>query len=247
MPPSLVIYMAKGAPNSCGPGCERWIAIEGKVDADAAARVSRFMRRIKGQLPPIYLYSPGGVVEQAYPIGRLLRERKASFGDVRWVVAGARPLPFADQCFDVVFAGELIEHLPDPVEGLDEFRRVLRPGGRLILTTPNRLRLANVADRSERPYSPDHLSELSYDEVRRLLPECIGVFIQPPSVAELERRMRSRGQDADEVIRRRLASAEEEMSHAPEFNYVIINKDFDEAKRDLQAIIRVERLKKSRL
>jgi guanylate kinase len=84
-------------------------------------------------------------------------------------------------------------------------------------------------------------------QVRRLLPECIGVFIQPPSVAELERRMRSRGQDADEVIRRRLASAEEEMSHAPEFNYVIINKDFDEAKRDLQAIIRVERLKKSRL
>jgi SAM-dependent methyltransferase len=100
----------------------------------------------------------------------LLHERKASFGDVRWVVAGARPLPFADQSFDVVFAGELIEHLPDPVEGLDEFHRVLRPGGRLILTTPNRLRLANVADRSERPYSPDHLSELSYDEVRRLLP-----------------------------------------------------------------------------
>jgi guanylate kinase len=83
-------------------------------------------------------------------------------------------------------------------------------------------------------------------QVRRLLPECIGVFIQPPSVAELERRMRSRGQDADEVIRRRLASAEEEMSHSPEFNYVIINKDFDEAKRDLQAIIRVERLKRSR-
>ena len=87
MPPSLVIYMAKGAPNSCGPGCERWIAIEGKVDADAAARVSRFMRRIKGQLPPIYLYSPGGVVEQAYPIGRLLRERKATARVGKTVVA----------------------------------------------------------------------------------------------------------------------------------------------------------------
>jgi hypothetical protein len=46
---------------------------------------------------------------------------------------------------------------------------VLRPGGTLILTTPNRRRLANVADGSERPYSPDHLSELSYDEVRSLL------------------------------------------------------------------------------
>jgi SAM-dependent methyltransferase len=101
----------------------------------------------------------------------LLRERKASFGDVRWVVAGALPLPFADGTFDAVFAGELIEHLVDPVQGLAEFRRVLRPGGVLILTTPNRLRLANVADGSERPYSPDHLSELSYDELRRLLPE----------------------------------------------------------------------------
>jgi SAM-dependent methyltransferase len=101
----------------------------------------------------------------------LLRERKAEFGDVRWVVAGALPLPFADESFDAVFAGELIEHLPDPVRGLAEFRRVLRPGGRLILTTPNRLRLANVADGSERPYSPDHLSELSYDELQRMLPE----------------------------------------------------------------------------
>jgi len=79
-------------------------------------------------------------------------------------------------------------------------------------------------------------------QVRRLLP-CVGVFILPPSVAELERRMRARGQDSDEVIRRRMSSAEEEISHAPEFNYAIINKDFDEAKRDLQAIIRVERLK----
>ncbi len=83
-------------------------------------------------------------------------------------------------------------------------------------------------------------------QVRKLHPGCVGVFILPPSVAELERRMRLRGQDADAVIRRRLASAEEEMSHAPEFDYVMINKDFDEAKKDLQAIVRVERLRKAR-
>jgi guanylate kinase len=83
-------------------------------------------------------------------------------------------------------------------------------------------------------------------QVRRLLPECVGVFIQPPSVEELERRMRSRGQDSEAVIQRRLASAEEEISHAPEFNYAIINKDFETAKQDLQAIIRVERLRKAR-
>ena len=83
-------------------------------------------------------------------------------------------------------------------------------------------------------------------QVRRLYPGCIGVFILPPSVAELERRMRTRGQDSEDVIRRRLASAEEEISHAPEFDYAIINKDFEVAKQDLQAIIRVERLRKAR-
>jgi guanylate kinase len=83
-------------------------------------------------------------------------------------------------------------------------------------------------------------------QVRRLYPGCVGVFILPPVVTELERRMRARGQDSDAVIRRRLASAEEEISHAVEFDYVIINKDFDVAKQDLQAIIRVERLRKAR-
>jgi SAM-dependent methyltransferase len=99
----------------------------------------------------------------------LLRARKAEHPEVRWAVAGAHPLPFRDGAFDALFAGELIEHLPDPAQGMAEFRRVVRPGGTLVLTTPNRLRLANVADRSERPYSPDHLSELSHDEARALI------------------------------------------------------------------------------
>jgi SAM-dependent methyltransferase len=99
----------------------------------------------------------------------LLAARKAELPAVRWVVGDAHPLPFRDAIFDGLFAGELIEHLPDPEAGVEEFRRVLRPGGTLVLTTPNRLRLANVVDRSERPYSPDHLSELSYDEARALL------------------------------------------------------------------------------
>jgi SAM-dependent methyltransferase len=101
----------------------------------------------------------------------LIASRKAEFGDVRWMVASAHPLPFRDASFDALFAGELIEHLADPKPGVLEFHRVLRPGGTLILTTPNRRRLANLVDGSERPYSPDHLSELSFDEVRSLLSE----------------------------------------------------------------------------
>lgn len=83
-------------------------------------------------------------------------------------------------------------------------------------------------------------------QVRRLLPGCIGIFILPPSVAELERRMRSRAQDSETVIARRLANAREELSHAPEFEYAIINSDFDEARRDLAAIVRAERTRTAR-
>ena len=83
-------------------------------------------------------------------------------------------------------------------------------------------------------------------QVRRLYPESVGIFILPPSMAELERRLRGRGKDSDEVIRKRMANAFEEISHVAEFDYVIINKDFDEAKQDLQAIIRVARLRRAR-
>jgi guanylate kinase len=79
-------------------------------------------------------------------------------------------------------------------------------------------------------------------QVRRLYPESVGVFILPPSLAELELRLRKRAQDSDEVIRRRLKNATEEMSHAAEFKYAIINNNFDEARLDLRAIVRAERL-----
>jgi guanylate kinase len=80
-------------------------------------------------------------------------------------------------------------------------------------------------------------------QVRRLYPGCIGIFILPPSVEELERRMRSRGQDSDSVIRRRVENAREELAHAGEFNYAIINKDFETARHELAEIIRKERSK----
>ena len=80
-------------------------------------------------------------------------------------------------------------------------------------------------------------------QVRKLFPGCVGIFILPPSVEELERRMRARGQDSDAVIRRRVENAREELAHAGEFNYVIINKDFEAAKRELAEIIQKERAK----
>jgi guanylate kinase len=80
-------------------------------------------------------------------------------------------------------------------------------------------------------------------QVRAIHPGCVGIFILPPSIEELERRMRSRGQDSDAVIRHRVDNAREELAHAGEFEYRIINKDFDTARRELAEIILKERAK----
>lgn len=92
----------------------------------------------------------------------------------------------------------------------------------------------------------DMLLEIDWQgarQVRRIYPDSIGIFILPPSVEELEKRMRSRAQDSEEVIRRRLANAREELAHAGEFEYRIINKDFDSARQELARVIAVERAK----
>ena len=83
-------------------------------------------------------------------------------------------------------------------------------------------------------------------QVRRAFPQCIGIFIEPPSVEELERRIRVRGKDSEAVIAVRMAQAREELSHSAEFQYAIINKDFDEAKKRLIEVIRSERARKAR-
>ena len=80
-------------------------------------------------------------------------------------------------------------------------------------------------------------------QVRRLFPEAIGVFVLPPSMAELERRLTGRGTDSGEVIARRLAAAHEEMRHVSEFDYVIINDDLQQSLGDLLSVVRASRLR----
>lgn len=79
-------------------------------------------------------------------------------------------------------------------------------------------------------------------QVRAIFPEAIGVFILPPSLEELDRRLTGRGTDSADVIARRLAAAQAEMRHAGEFDYVIINDDLNQALEDLCAIARASRL-----
>ena len=83
-------------------------------------------------------------------------------------------------------------------------------------------------------------------QVRRLFPRMAGIFILPPSLAELRKRLLSRGKDAPEAIERRMASAREEISHVLEFEYIIVNEEFDSAVADLQAVVRAARLSRAR-
>ncbi len=90
----------------------------------------------------------------------------------------------------------------------------------------------------------DMLLEIDWQgahQVREMFPEAVGIFIMPPSLAELEKRLRGRGQDAEEVIQRRVAAALGEMRHVGEFDFVIINNNLQEALEDLCAAVRASR------
>ena len=80
-------------------------------------------------------------------------------------------------------------------------------------------------------------------QVRKLIAEAIGIFILPPSLAALRRRLNDRGQDSPAVIERRLQAAQGEITHLAEFDYVIINHNFDDAVEDLVSIVRAARLR----
>jgi guanylate kinase len=76
--------------------------------------------------------------------------------------------------------------------------------------------------------------------------DVVSVFILPPSAADLEKRLHSRAQDSDEVIRGRMDRASHEMSHWAEYDYIVINHDIDEAFAEVQSILKAERLKRER-
>jgi guanylate kinase len=91
----------------------------------------------------------------------------------------------------------------------------------------------------------DTLLEIDWQgaqQVREMLQHAVSIFIVPPSIAELERRLRARGQDSEEVIQRRVAAALGELRHVDEFDFVIINNDLQEALEDLAAAVRASRL-----
>jgi hypothetical protein len=85
--PPVTFYVAKGAPDACGRGCDRWIAVEGQINGDAAGRFKTFIaRHLKDRHLPMYFSSPGGNLEQAIFIGNMLREMSATARVARTIV-----------------------------------------------------------------------------------------------------------------------------------------------------------------
>lgn len=84
------------------------------------------------------------------------------------------------------------------------------------------------------------------DQVRQIFPECVSIFILPPSIQTLEQRLKGRGKDSAEVIARRMQSARDEIAHVAEFDYVIINDKLDDAVQQLRSVVIAERVRRDR-
>ncbi|OIQ90189.1 guanylate kinase [mine drainage metagenome] len=147
---------------------------------------------------------------------------------------------------------------PGEVDGVDyhfvtdaRFLNLLEQGDFLESAEVHGARYGTSQTRVESELRSGHDLVLEIDwqgaaQVRSLYPQATGVFILPPSMEALEQRLRKRAQDSAAVIVRRLAAAHEEISHVSEFDYVIINDQFDVALQDLQAIVRCQRLRGER-
>ena len=79
-------------------------------------------------------------------------------------------------------------------------------------------------------------------QIKRIIPDCTSIFVLPPSRETLEKRLCDRNQDSNEVIERRMQDAVSEMSHYPEFDFIVINDDFDMALADIKSIFRARHL-----
>lgn len=83
-------------------------------------------------------------------------------------------------------------------------------------------------------------------QVKKLMPECVSIFILPPSMKVLEERLRGRGTEAEETVQKRLSTARREIPQAKEYDYIVFNDRLEDAVDDIQAILRAEKLKYSR-
>jgi guanylate kinase len=125
---------------------------------------------------------------------------------------------------------------------VDEFEQLRADGKMLESATVFDNLYGTSREQVEQHLADGHSVILEIDwqgaqQVRESMPECVTIFIMPPSHDELVRRLRSRGTDSDEVIERRLRDALSDMAHWQEFDYVVVNDNLDRAVADLESVL----------
>jgi len=129
----------------------------------------------------------------------------------------------------------------------DDFQALVANGGFLEHATVfgNSYGTSKASVENQLAEGVDVILEIDWQgakQVRGLMPDSCSVFILPPSKPELESRLKGRGQDSDEIIAGRMCTAVDEMSHYNEYDYLLVNDDFDQALNELLAIIRCKRV-----
>ncbi|MFZ5691211.1 MAG: hypothetical protein ACOY5F_08125 [Pseudomonadota bacterium] len=106
----MIFFVAKGAPNACGPGCDTWIAAEGTFDPDVHERLSEFLNVPSRRRLPIFFHSPGGELQPSIATGNVLRERRMTAGIGQTIPDGCRERPRADAaCRKLMASGRVLK------------------------------------------------------------------------------------------------------------------------------------------
>jgi guanylate kinase len=134
---------------------------------------------------------------------------------------------------------------------VEDFQRMAGEGGFLehAQVFDNYYGTAEQGVRAQLAGGQDVVLEIDWQgarQVRERFPEAVSIFIAPPSIEALRERLGGRGTDSDEIIERRMRDAQAELSHYPEYDYLVINDDFDIALGELAAIVAAERLRLDR-
>jgi guanylate kinase len=136
--------------------------------------------------------------------------------------------------------------------GNDRFDRMVREGALLEHATVfgNRYGTPRAPVEAALGAGRDIVSDIDWQGTQQLAQsvrgDLVAVFVLPPSMEALEERLRRRAQDSDEVVRQRMAKSADEMSHWPEYDYVIVNSDLESSVAEAQAILTAERRKRAR-
>jgi hypothetical protein len=111
----IEFFLARGEADVCGPGCNEWIAAEGKIDTGAASRLRRLLAKLWRRRPPIYLHSPGGSVAGSLELGRLIHEQKLAVSVAYTIPHGCdRDKPMEKSCEAQKHSGQALESEFDP-------------------------------------------------------------------------------------------------------------------------------------